>query len=265
MPDWCEQAPGVYTRRYEELDLTVGLVVGGERCLVVDTRGSRVQGRELAGAVREVTPLPVTIALTHAHFDHAFGVSAFPHAPVWAHTRCRTALAARGDRDRREWTERYRRDGRSDLADELAATPVVLPTRTFDDVARLDLGGRGVELVHPGRGHTDHDVLVVAGDVVFAGDLVEHDAGGSFTAESLGPDPDLDACPAALDVVAGHRPRVVVAGHGEPVDSAFLTRAGAQLRTLARLRSDVRAGALGLDDALAASPLRAEVTRAALA
>ena len=47
------------------------------------------------------------------------------------------------------------------LADELAATPITKPTHTFDHTTELDLGGRVVELVHPGRGHTDHDVLVV--------------------------------------------------------------------------------------------------------
>ena len=43
--------------------------------------------------------------------------------------------------------------------------------------ADIDLGGRTVTITHPGRGHTDHDlIVVVAGSdptVVFCGDLVE--------------------------------------------------------------------------------------------
>ena len=41
------------------MDLNVGLVVGEGACLVVDTRASERQGRELAEAVRTVTPAPV--------------------------------------------------------------------------------------------------------------------------------------------------------------------------------------------------------------
>ncbi|GAA0939763.1 hypothetical protein [Virgisporangium aurantiacum] len=57
MGRWIEAADGVLVRRYQELDLSVGLVVGGESCLVVDTGGDAGQGAEPA-AVREVTPLP---------------------------------------------------------------------------------------------------------------------------------------------------------------------------------------------------------------
>ena len=43
--------------------------------------------------------------------------------------------------------------------------------------AEVDRGGRTVTITHPGRGHTDHDlIVVVAGPdptVVFCGDLVE--------------------------------------------------------------------------------------------
>ncbi|MCP2253320.1 Glyoxylase, beta-lactamase superfamily II [Prauserella aidingensis] len=269
MPEWIEQAAGVYTRRYAELDLTVGLVVGSERCLVVDTRGSRGQGEELASAVREVTSAPPLIVLTHAHFDHAFGAAAlsasFGDCPIWSHTACRSALTEHAEADRREWTERYLADGEHALAGDLAETPIATPTRTFDRAERLDLGDRTVELFHPGPGHTGHDVVAVAGDVVFAGDLVEHAPGGSFTEESFGPDTHLTAWPAALDHVLAHRPRVVVPGHGDPVDASFVARARDDLRALADLRAAVRAGTLTVADAVEAAPLPPEVVRAALA
>ncbi|WP_369822115.1 hypothetical protein [Saccharomonospora sp. CUA-673] len=108
-------------------------------------------------------------------------------------------------------------------------------------------------------------MLVVADDIVFAGDLVEHEPGGSFTAESFGPDTSLDSWPAALDAILARTPRVVVPGHGEPVDTAFVQRAQGQLRALADLRNAVRAGTLSAADAVAASPLSAQATRAALA
>nr|WP_221219770.1 MBL fold metallo-hydrolase [Prauserella isguenensis] len=250
------------------MDLTVGLVVGSQRCLIVDTRGSRGQGEELAAAVREVTSAPPEIVLTHAHFDHAFGAAAlsaaFGDRPIWAHTGCRRALTNHGEHDRREWMERYRACGEHALVDDLSATPIAAPTHTFERSARVDLGDRTVELVHPGPGHTDHDVIAVAGDVLFAGDLVEHVPGGSFTEESFGPDAHLDAWPTALDHVLTHRPRVVLPGHGDPVDAPFVTRARDDLRTLADLRTAVRAGTLTPAGALEAAPLPPEVSRAAL-
>ena len=52
------------------------------------------------------------------------------------------------------------------------------PDQVFDDAATIDVGGRPVELRFLGRGHTDHDaVVVVPGAAVgFAGDLLEANA-----------------------------------------------------------------------------------------
>lgn len=263
---WTEAGDGVFVRRYAELDLSVGLIVGDRRCLVVDTRGDATQGAELVAAVREMTSLPWSVVLTHAHFDHSFGASAFLPCEVWAHEGCRAALARTGPRDRRHWAERYRAEGRPAIADDLAATEIVLPDRLVADRAELDLGGRRVLLAHAGRAHTDHDlaVHVPGAGVTFAGDLVEHAPGGSFTAESFGPDSTLETWPAALDRLLALGSRVVVPGHGEPVDPTFVAAQRQPLVTLTSLRSQVRNGTLSLQDALARSPFPADVTGAAL-
>lgn len=215
---WLDLGAGVYARRHTELDQTIGLVVGGERCLVIDTGTDEVHGAELAAAVRQMTPLPWTVVLTHAHFDHVFGTAAFGECPVWAHERCRAALLA-VEPHRQDWVARYRAQGRPDLADRLAAARLVPPTDLFTDRVTLDLGGREVALVHPGPGHTDHDVVVHVPDagVVFAGDLVEQGA-----PPSAGPDAVLAAWPAALDAVLALGAEITVPGHGEPVDRAFV-------------------------------------------
>ncbi|MFC4000276.1 MBL fold metallo-hydrolase [Prauserella oleivorans] len=263
---WIQLADGIHVRRYEELDLSVGLVVGTRRCLVVDTRGSAAQGAELAAAVRELTGLPWTVALTHAHFDHSFGTAAFRPAPVWAHPGCRDALATDGEAQRAEWAARYRADGHARLAADLAASPIVLPDRLVAGSTRLDLGGRSVLLTHLGPAHTGHDLAVHVPDagVVFAGDLVEHEPGGSFTAESFGPDTHLEAWPAALDRLLALAPDVVVPGHGEPVGRGFVVWARMTLATLAGLRAAVRSGRLDADAAVRDAPLAPDVTRAAL-
>ncbi|OLT19305.1 MBL fold metallo-hydrolase [Pseudonocardia sp. CNS-139] len=227
---WVEVGDGVLARRYAELDLTVGLVLGAERALVVDTRGDERQGAELAAAVRAVTPLPPAVAITHAHFDHCFGTSAFPGAPVHALPRCREVLAATAAAQRAEWTRHYRDRGDATTAAALAATDPPLPDAAAP--VALDLGGRTAHLLHLGRGHTDHDLVVHVPDqqVVFAGDLVEEGA-----PPDLG-DAVLAEWPATLDALLALAPRVVVPGHGDPVDPAFVAEQRAYLASLA-LRS----------------------------
>jgi len=75
--------------RYPQWDVSVGLVLGSERALVVDTRGSEVQGREVVEDVaRLALPVPVTVVVnTHVHYDHTFGNRAFDSATIHAHER----------------------------------------------------------------------------------------------------------------------------------------------------------------------------------
>lgn len=209
---WVDIAPGVHARRYTELDQSLGLVIGEERCLVIDTGRDEDHGAEFAAAIREITPLPWTVVITHAHFDHCLGTAAFVPCAVWAHERCTV--------DDRVFVER--------AGYYPGAGPVALraPTHTFGDRVTLDLGGRSVRLLHLGRGHTDHDVIVHVPDagVVFAGDLVEEGA-----PPSVGEDAFPGEWPAALAGVLALRPRVVVPGHGDPVDAAFVARQRAEL------------------------------------
>jgi glyoxylase-like metal-dependent hydrolase (beta-lactamase superfamily II) len=247
---WVEVGDRVLARRHPELDLTTGLVLGGDRALVVDTRGDARQGAELAAAVRAVTRLPRAVVITHAHFDHCFGTAAFLPCPVYAHPRCGTALAATAGAQRAEWTAYYRDRGDAGTADALAATDSPPPDHPVDPEVTLDLGGRTVTLLHPGRGHTDHDVAVHVPDAatVFAGDLVEQ-----------GAPPDLgDALPvewpAALDVLLALRPQAVVPGHGDPVDVGFVAEQRAGLAEVAALYTAVAAGELDVATAARRSP-----------
>lgn len=240
---WVELAEGVLVRRYTELDLSVGLVLGDDRCLVVDTRGDAEQGAELAAAVRNITSLPWTAVLTHDHYDHAYGAPAFLPCDVWAHPACWDELGKAGK----------------------AALPG-LPGLSVEHRVTLDLGGRQVVLAHPGAAHSPGDVVVHVADagVLFAGDLVEHVPGGTFSAESFGSDTTLASWPAALDEIAALEAATVVPGHGEPAGPELVETCRSGLLTVLGLRERVRAGQLSREAALARSPLPAAVTLAAL-
>ncbi|MBN9797378.1 MULTISPECIES: MBL fold metallo-hydrolase [Pseudonocardia] len=250
---WLELADGVLARRHHELDLTTGLVLGTSAALVIDTRGDTAQGAELATAVRAVTALPAVVALTHAHFDHCFGTAAFPGAPVYAQAGCAGALLATAAAQRAHWSRHYRDAGSAGssggsgssaaaTADALAATVPVLPDRPVcprpASVHTLDLGGRVVQLVHPGPAHTGHDLAVHVPDagVLFAGDLLENGAPPSFGPDSYRRDwaaavgllLDVAAAPAATGT------RVFVPGHGDPLSPDEAAAQHADLLRIAR-------------------------------
>ncbi|MGH3934324.1 MAG: MBL fold metallo-hydrolase [Pseudonocardiaceae bacterium] len=250
---WLELADGVLVRRYAELDLSVGLVIGDCRCLVVDTRSDPSQGAELHTAVREITRQPCSVVLTHAHFDHCLGTAAFLPATVWAHPRCREDLARGGATQHAEalaWGRAHR----------TLVHPVV-PDQLVAEQAEIDLGGRRVLLIHAGLGHTDHDISVWSPDtgVLFAGDLVEQGADPDFTDAY-----PLD-WPATVTGLLQLDPRVVVPGHGDPVDAEFVVAQRNDLADLADLCRAVQTGDLDTTSALRASPLPQTTTQAALA
>jgi glyoxylase-like metal-dependent hydrolase (beta-lactamase superfamily II) len=259
---WIEVADGVHVRRHEELDLSLGLIVGDDACLVVDTGGDETQGVEWAAAVRAVTPLPWTVVLTHAHFDHAFGTTAFLPCPVLAHPHCADELVVEGAADKDTWAAYYLRQNRPDIAEAIRATRIALPTTLVAERETVDLGGRTVEIEQFGRGHTDHDLVlrVPDADVVFAGDLVENGAPpafkGSFPASWL-------TALAGLLALTGPD-TVVVPGHGEPVDAAFVAAQRADIAAVVEVAAAHVAGSVTLEDVLRDSPFPAEATREAL-
>ncbi|MGQ0775481.1 MAG: MBL fold metallo-hydrolase [Pseudonocardiales bacterium] len=258
---WVELAEGVLVRRYAELDLSVGLVIGDHGALVVDTRSDPAQGAELRAAVYDLTRLPCTVVLTHAHFDHCLGTAAFLPAAVWAHPRCRVELARGGAAQHAEalaWARAM--TSAQGVAHEPALVPPVVPDREVSRQAEIDLGGRRVLLAHPGRGHTDHDVVVFCPDtgVLFAGDLVEQGADPDFT------DAFPMDWPAAVATLLGLGPRIVVPGHGDPVDAVFAADQRADLAALATLCQAVQAGELDAADAVRAAPFGPVATTVAL-
>lgn len=258
---WIELDDGVFARRYAELDQTLGVVIGAERCLVVDTGRDEVHGAEFAAAISELTSLPVSAVITHAHWDHFFGTAAFGPIPVWSHVDCAEVIATDARAQRREWVGVYTAQGKDSYARDLGAARLVHPTDTLRERAELDLGDRVVHLVHPGHGHTGHDVVVDVPDagVVFAGDLVEHGA-----PPSVGRDAYPLEWPLALDRLLELDATVIVPGHGDPVDAEFVLRQRAELQTLGELVRGVRSGELTVESALERAPYPEEFSRPAL-
>lgn len=205
--------------------VNIGLVVGSERALVVDTGAGPRHATEILAAVRTLTPLPLVIANTHAHWDHFFGNAVFRAegalsdvgTQFWAHAATARGMAETGESQRAEV---------AGLEPEMAAgsgsqTEIVLPTHLIRRApVVLDLGAVNVELFCLGRGHTNGDLMVGAPGVLFAGDVLEQGAEpqfeGSFPIEWAAVLRKLGGMGATYPVM--------VPGHGQPVNAAFAAK-----------------------------------------
>ncbi|KNC15082.1 Zn-dependent hydrolase [Arthrobacter sp. RIT-PI-e] len=224
--------------RTSSFGVNVGLVVGDERALVVDTGAGPLEAAELYGNVRAVTDLPLVVVNTHAHGDHFFGNGYFAAqgvAEFWATSRCSDVQA--DSEDQRALvadTEPAMAAGEGEHT-ELRPADRLVQGQPVD----LDLGGVSVTLFHLGRGHTDHDLLVGAGNVLFTGDLVEEGADPAFE----------DSFPADWVRTLGKMMAledlydVFVPGHGEPVG---VEAVATQLNTM---RQGIRVTRLAMDEA----------------
>ncbi len=243
---WLEVGDRVFTWRFKFFDQQIGVILGGRDVVVIDTRSTPVQAREIVDAVRELTSDPVSIVIdTHWHWDHTFGNRTFRPATIWGHARVPSRLLGQGpgviDRVAAEMPA---------LAEDIRTVELDPPDRTFDEQATVEAGDRELRLSYLGRGHTDTDIVIeVAGaNVLFAGDLLEEGATPSF-GDSY-PLEWPDAVERLLPLATG----AVVPGHGAVGDLAFVEQQLAEFRALAAQARSVHAGELDMDAAIAASP-----------
>lgn len=175
---WRDLGGETYSLSLEPLRLNIGLVIGTERALVVDTGEGPRQARLIFEAVREKTGLPLVVVNTHAHYDHYFGNAIFAAAGVtefWAHENAALTMATRGEEARAEIARAEVAGREPEMAEGNADhTEIVVPQAiVHDQPVLVDLGGQSVTLFYLGRGHTDGDLLVGTSTTLFTGDLVE--------------------------------------------------------------------------------------------
>lgn len=216
---WEGLGDGVHRCRLPFLDVTVGLVVGRTGTLLIDTGTTLAEATAIKADVAQITGSSVShIVLTHNHFDHILGSSVFAGAAIYAAPEISATVAAQAEHLRAD-AIRHGADP-DEVARAIAA--LRMPEHQISR-ADLDLGGKTVAIIHPGRGHTGHDLIAVVVEpaVVFCGDLVE---------ESGDPVADDDSDPAAWPttlgrvLAAGGPDARYVPGHGAVVDAAFVER-----------------------------------------
>lgn len=253
-----ECADRVWVSRRVDWDLNVTVVAGDTGVLVVDTTATAAQATEVLTEIRALgRGEVVAVVNTHAHFDHTYGNrtfrQAYPGVPVHAHERAAAELLEQPGRlaggeegDLGQWRE------------ELLALEPLAPDRLLSSAAVVDLGGRRVELVHPGRGHTAGDLvaLVPDADVAVLGDLVERQPAWGTDCWPL-------EWPGTLDLVADllGPDTVVVPGHG-PLEPAGFVREQQELHArVAQQVADLAASGVPVGEAPARGRWPVEAAR----
>lgn len=250
---WQQISERVYLTRCEPERVNVGLVVGDEQILMIDSGTHPNQGRELAKSVFELANRRIDyLVLTHWHWDHCFGAPGIGAETVIAH-------------------ENF--TNHSNDAELLAAATkadinldqLVIPNNKISLAKAADLGGVRVEILHFGPAHTDSDLMVVVNgeNVIFVGDLLEEGADPQF-----GEDSKIAVWPSVLDGALGtaNENTIFVPGHGKPVDRIFAFRQRAELGMLYGESERLARNGTSWQDAIEATewPFSAETLTVAL-
>jgi glyoxylase-like metal-dependent hydrolase (beta-lactamase superfamily II) len=196
----------------------VGVLRTRRGAAIVDTMSFRSQGEAIRKQAEALTGGEVQVILnTHYHRDHTHGNPAFPGGTrVVATARTLELLRA------------------LDAGYFSGAAEQSLPNETFSDEHEIRLGGKTIRAIHPGRGHTDGDlvVLFVEDRVLHTGDLfsnhrypnIDLEAGGSLREW-------IDTLDRVLALDGFDR---VIPGHGRATDRAGIEQFQRFLRELWR-------------------------------
>jgi glyoxylase-like metal-dependent hydrolase (beta-lactamase superfamily II) len=223
---WEQLTQHVFRCRLPFCDVTIGLVHDGDEVLLVDTGSTVSEARAIADDVVALTACEVGhVLLTHNHFDHILGHSVFAGARTYCSPE---VVATMADQGQHLGADAVRHG--ADADEVYRAVAALAAPQGAITAAVVGLGETEVTISHPGRGHTDHDLVAVVADVqstvVFCGDLVEESGDPCIDEQS-----DLQAWPATLERVLalGGDAAVYVPGHGAVVDAAFVRRQAAWL------------------------------------
>jgi cyclase len=223
------------------------VIVNSDHLILVDTSVTPAAARALVAQIKEeISPRPIKYVFnSHYHFDHAHGNQIFgDDVEIIGHQYIRQMhqsnvlqqrtnksfseglpaqiadmkqrIAKASDAKERAQLEAGLRvtEAHAKAIQEVAVKP---PNVTFTDVMTLHKGGREVQVLFLGRGHTGGDTMIFlpAERIVFTGDFFEGRPGGGVLSY-LG-DAFIDEWPASLERLKALEFDIIVPGHGAPL------------------------------------------------
>jgi glyoxylase-like metal-dependent hydrolase (beta-lactamase superfamily II) len=209
-----------------------------EGTVIVDSMTLTYQGERIKEKAMALTGKPISLVInTHYHADHTHGNPAFdPGTRVVATKR----------------TLHHLQQTDADYFSGEAAK--LMPNETFTDDKEISMGNKTLRLIHPGRGHTDGDlvVLFVEEKTVHMGDLffflhypnIDLEGGGSVA--NWGD---------TIERVLGLPFHTVIPGHGIITDRPKLVQYKAFMSQLAEIGERAAAENISLEDTLRTTDL----------
>ncbi|MCP5130813.1 MAG: MBL fold metallo-hydrolase [Pseudomonadales bacterium] len=209
--------------------------------VVVDTMTLPLQGRRIRELAIELTGADVVLLInTHYHLDHTHGNPAFEAGTRVLSTERTLSHLETLDAD--FWTGEAAR---------------LLPTETFSDRMTLQVGDKTMQLIHPGAGHTDGDLVVLFRDekVLHTGDLMFNRLYPSVDLEAGGSVPQWVL---SLEIMLQLDFDRVIPGHGATTDRAGLKQFLTFMTQLADIGREVANREMSLEDTLTTTRLTAD-------
>lgn len=224
----------------------VGIVVGDESVLVIDTGMGPANAETVLAEVRKITALPIRyLVSTHFHPEHYFGAQSFPEETIIVISSAQHRDLENKGEEYRAWFTDMFGDNVSHL---LAPVEIVPPDVTFERKAEFDLGGLPVELHYFGHAaHTGGDTVIYLPEqkVMFAGGLTPNRFFAIFPDE----DSSLNGWVASLDELEKFDVTHIVPGHGEVADANLVANVRDYLLELKEAALSLKAEGVALADA----------------
>lgn len=195
----------------------VGIVVGSQGTLVVDTGLGPRNGEVVTGQVRKLERAPkLYLTTTHFHPEHASGEAGFPSDRILIRPRAQQQELAADGQDAITMFSRN-----AAFAPFLQGVTFRQPEILFDRQYTLDLGGVHVRLMWLGAAHTkgdegiwiEEDRTLLSGDLGIQGVTPTHFAAGS----------DAKQWAAILQQLIKLKPLHVIPDHGAIGDVQLLS------------------------------------------
>ena len=169
--------------------------------IIVDTMTTGTQGQQIRRMAKKLMGQDTILLInTHYHLDHTHGNPAFDIGMRVVSTERTLSYLKKVDGE--FWTGDAAR---------------LLPNETFTVSQTLEIGGKTIELIHPGAGHTDGDLVVLFKDerVIHTGDLFFNNHYPNIDLEAGG---TVQSWPQSLDNVLALEFDRAVPGHGATSD-----------------------------------------------
>jgi len=190
----------------ETVDSNTTFLITRDGVVVVDTRVTPNEAKQVLAEIRKRTDLPILYTInTHYHGDHTFGNQVFEgKGPIIAHESVRRNLFGGSGNDHLEYFKSKNIPGMNE-------TVVTLPNLVFKEEMEIFVGGYSLRLMHV-RGHTDGDVYIYIEQLktLITGDLVSYKKIPSLK------DAYVEEWIAAMELLGDFDAEIYIPGHGEP-------------------------------------------------